>query len=167
MEEVTHTSRISPFNGPLEAGVRAGLLLYTSFPKSSDLQRLTALDYLLVHTGSLGGPTDLHPETPLGTPATQVRRQTVLAGLHLMMSKRLVEEMPEESGLVYRAGESAALFFNSLESSYMQQLAARAKWLNDTLRETSDLELDQLMKKLFNDWVVEFTGNDSFTEVKK
>jgi hypothetical protein len=84
-----------------------------------------------------------------------------------MMSKRLVEEMPEESGLVYRAGESAALFFNSLESSYMQQLAARAKWLNDTLRETSDLELDQLMKKLFNDWVVEFTGNDSFTEVKK
>lgn len=167
MEEVGHTARISPFNGPLESGIRAGLLLFTSFPKAFDLHRLTALDYLLVHTGVLGGPQDLHPDTPLGTPATQVRRQTVLAGLRLMMSKRLVEEIPEDSGLLYRAGDSAALFFNSLETTYMRQLLYRARWLEQKLGDTTDSELDQLMKELFDGWVAEFSGADSYTDTRQ
>lgn len=165
MEEVVRTSRISPFNGPLESGVRASLLLFASFPKAFDLYRLTAMDYLLVHTSALGGPSDLHPDTPLGTPATQVRRQTVLAGLRLMMSKRLVEEIPEESGLVYRAGDSAALFVNSLETRYMKQLISRAEWLDKKVGNTKDAELDQLMKNLFDGWVAEFSGTDSFTDL--
>jgi hypothetical protein len=81
------------------------------------------------------------------------------------MSKRLVEEVPEDSGLMYRAGDSAALFFNSLETSYMRQLISRAKWLDEKLGNTTDTELDHLMKNLFDGWVAEFSGADTFTDL--
>ena len=52
------------FNGPLEAGVRVVAVLCAAHPQSFDLQRLIAFDYLLVHTGDIGGPdkasTPLH-----------------------------------------------------------------------------------------------------------
>ena len=43
------------FNGPLEAGIRAVALLGAAYPKAFDLQRLTALDYLLVRTKTSTG----------------------------------------------------------------------------------------------------------------
>src|SRR5258708_23016239 len=53
------------FNGPLEAGIRAVSILAAAFPQTYDLQRLVALDYLLVHTGDINGPDNLHPPTPM------------------------------------------------------------------------------------------------------
>lgn len=44
------------FNSPLEAGMRAVALLGASFPQTYDLQRLVTFDFLLVHTGDVGGP---------------------------------------------------------------------------------------------------------------
>ena len=44
------------FNGPLEAGMRAVAILAAAYPQTYDLQRLVAFDYLLVHTGDIGGP---------------------------------------------------------------------------------------------------------------
>jgi len=52
------------FNSPLEAGMRAVALLGASFPQTYDLQRLVTFDFLLVHTGDVGGPDSLHPPTP-------------------------------------------------------------------------------------------------------
>lgn len=157
-----HTVRASPFNGPLETGVRVVFLLYSAFPKAMDIQRLTALDYLLVHTGSIGGPSDLHPATPFGTPATQVRRESVMEGLRLMMSKNLVEYMPEKSGLMYKGGSAAELFCRSLQSSYLKQLAYRADWLTEKLCGVDEDELDDLMKNLFQNWVSEFSDQETF-----
>jgi len=56
------------FNGPLEAGIRAVAILGAAHPKAFDLQRLTAFDYLLVHTGDVGGPESLHPLPQCGPP---------------------------------------------------------------------------------------------------
>lgn len=55
------------FNGPLEAGIRAVSILGAAYPQTYDLQRLVALDYLLVHTGDIDGPDNLHPPTPMHT----------------------------------------------------------------------------------------------------
>ncbi|MCD9436769.1 threonine transporter, partial [Klebsiella pneumoniae] len=53
------------FNSPLEAGIRAVSILGAAYPQTYDLQRLVAFDYLLVHTGDIGGPDNLHPPTPM------------------------------------------------------------------------------------------------------
>ena len=61
------------FNGPLEAGIRAVSILGAAYPQSYDLQRLVALDYLLVHTSDVGGPESLHPPTRLSWRTTAWR----------------------------------------------------------------------------------------------
>ena len=96
MDEIEPSSRQVTFNGPLEAGIRAVALLGAAYPKAFDLQRLTALDYLLVRTNDLdGGPESLHPPTPLRSPDAEVRRRIVHQGLVLMMSRDLVEQEPQ------------------------------------------------------------------------
>jgi hypothetical protein len=55
MEEVTRPPALT-FNGPLEAGVRAVAVLGAAYPRTFDLQRMVAFDYLLVHTSELDGP---------------------------------------------------------------------------------------------------------------
>ena len=78
------------FNGPLEAGIRAVAILGAAYPQTYDLQRLVAFDYLLVHTGDIGGPESLHPPTPLHSAELLVRRKLVEAALMLMMTRDLV-----------------------------------------------------------------------------
>src|ERR1700722_11447057 len=120
MDEVASRRPALTFNGPLEAGVRAVAILAAAFPRSFDLQRLTALDYLLVRTRQLGGPDDLHPATPIQTPATEVRRKVVHNALLLMMTRDLIVREVHPDGLRYRAGETAAPFLNSIRTPYLR-----------------------------------------------
>lgn len=144
------------FNGPFEAGMRAVAVLAAAFPREFDIQRLTAFDYLLVHTELLGGPTDLHPETPIATPATQVRRSIVQDGLHLMMTRDLVARSARKGGIVYQAGELAETFLDSLQSPYSAEMKARADWLVEHLASYEDDEFERLMRRFFDQWVMEF-----------
>jgi hypothetical protein len=57
---------VSPFNGPVEIGLRALCVLTTAFPTEYALQRLVVFDYFLVHSDDIeGGPEGLHPRTPI------------------------------------------------------------------------------------------------------
>ena len=156
MEKVARDQFSLTFNGPLEAGVRAVAVLGAAFPRAYDIQRLTAFDYLLVRTHQLGGPDDLHPATPIQTPATEVRRRVVQDALHLMMTRDLVVRVVDEYGISYRAGESAAMFLDSLRAPYLTALKSRADWLVYHLADYTDAALDALMRKFFDTWVVEF-----------
>jgi hypothetical protein len=156
MDEVVRTPRALTFNGPLEAGVRAVAILVAAFPQSYDLQRMTAFDYLLVHTGQLGGPDDLHPSTPIDTPATEVRRKIVQDALHLMMTRDLITRHVDHRGILYRAGEAASMFLDSLRTPYLQKMKERALWLATHLSGYNDDAFDQLMRQFFNVWVMEF-----------
>lgn len=157
MEEVTARKHQPTFNGPLEAGVRAVALLGAAYPKAFDLQRLTALDYLLVRTSDLDdGPESLHPPTPLHSPDAEVRRHIVQQGLYLMMSRDLVQRQPCATGIDYLAGENAALFLDSLRSTYLVKLKDRAAWLINFFESRSDEEFSETIKRYFDDWVVEF-----------
>ena len=156
MEKVDRLSPDLPFNGPLETGMRAVLNLHACFPKLLDIQRLTALAYLIVRTSVLNGPPDLHPATPIVSPVTQVRRQSVQAALRLMISRELVQQVATERGIFYRAGESAKFFADALQSSYIQQLMNRAKWLAKYSDQLDDQEFDNRMNQILEHWVSEF-----------
>lgn len=156
MDDVARQDRALTFNGPLEAGIRAVAILGASFPRCFDIQRLTAFDYLLVRTGQLGGPDDLHPTTPIQTPATEVRRKVVQDALHLMMTRDLVTRLVQEDGLRYCAGETAAMFLDALRTPYLKELKERAGWLVHHLADYNDDEFDGLMRRFFDTWVIEF-----------
>lgn len=155
MDEVASKLALT-FNGPLEAGIRAVAVLAASFPRTYDLQRLTAFDYLLVHTQQLGGPDDLHPATPIHTPATEVRRKIIQDALNLMMTRSLVERCVDKSGIRYGAGEMAATFIDSLQTTYLARMKERAGWLVEYLADYEDDAFDALMRKFFDNWVIEF-----------
>ena len=155
MEEVMRSPAMT-FNGPLEAGVRAVAVLGAAYPRAFDLQRMVAFDYLLVHTSELDGPEDLHPNAPIRTPATEVRRNVVQNALHLMMTRDLVERVVTDNGICFCAGEMAATFLDALQSSYVIELKRRAAWLVQHLADYDDKDFDDLMRGFFDQWVVEF-----------
>ena len=156
MDEVARDQISLTFNGPLEAGIRAVAVLRAAFPHAYDIQKLTAFDYLLLRTHLLGGPADLHPATPIQTPATDVRRRVVQDALELMMTRDLVVRVVDEQGISYRAGETAAMFIDSLRTPYLSALKDRADWLVYHLTDYTDPALDSLMRKFFDTWVVDF-----------
>jgi hypothetical protein len=129
METAMRDRRSLTFNGSLEAGIRALALLGAAYPHSYDLQRLTALDYLLVHTQQLGGPEDLHPSAPINTPATEVRRRIVSDAILLMISKGLVAREIRPDGIRFSAGEFAPVFLESLRTPYSIDLKSEPSGL--------------------------------------
>jgi len=155
-EAVTQTRKPATFNGPLEAGLRAVAILGAAHPRSFDLQRLLAFDYLLVHTGDIGGPESLHPPTPLHSAELLVRRNLVERALLLMMSRNLVERDFVSDGIRYRAGENTVPFLSSLVSDYLAQLKRRAAWLVKELGDKSEADFRAVMRKFFEKWVEEF-----------
>lgn len=144
------------FNSPLEAGIRAVAILGAAFPQSYDLQRLVAFDFLLVHTGDVGGPESLHPPTPHRSAELLVRRKLVEDALLLMMTRELVQRQTSSEGITYCAGENATTFLTSLSSPYLRALKERATWLVEALGHHSDPEFRQVMRRFFDDWVEEF-----------
>jgi hypothetical protein len=144
------------FNGPLEAGIRAVSILGAAYPCTYDLQRLVALDYLLVHTGDIDGPANLHPPTPMHSAELLVRRKLVEQSLLLMMTRNLVVREVTPDGIKYAAGENAATFLTSVSSSYLQALKERASWLVSVLGDLSDDSFKQVMRRFFDKWVEEF-----------
>lgn len=148
--------RPATFNGPLEAGIRAVALLGAAFPQTYDLQRLVALDFLLVHTGDVGGPDSLHPPTPHRSAELLVRRGLVEDALLLMMTRDLVQRQAASDGFKYGAGENAVMFLDSLSGPYLRALKERASWLVATFGHYSDHEFRKVMRRFFDDWVEEF-----------
>ncbi len=144
------------FNSPLEAGIRAVSILAAAYPRTYDLQRLVALDYLLVHTGDIDGPDNLHPPTPMHSAELLVRRKLVEQALLLMMTRHLVEREVTPDGIKYVAGENAATFLSSMSSSYLLDLKGRASWLIETIGGHTDEQFRALMRRYFDKWIEEF-----------
>lgn len=155
MDEIMRKSTLT-FNGPLEAGLRAITVLGAAFPRSFDLQRMVAFDYLIVHTSELGGPENLHPEVPIRTPATEVRRNIVQTAIHLMMTRDLVARIVTEDSIRFCAGEMALSFLDALQSPYSLEMKSRADWIVKHLADYSDEDFDELMRRFFDQWVIEF-----------
>ncbi|WP_456386880.1 ABC-three component system middle component 2 [Desulfolithobacter sp.] len=147
----------SPFNGPVESGLRAAVLLYAIHPEFASLQRLVVFDYLLIHSDDIpGGPAGLHPKTPYRSGELLVRRDTLRRGMLLYMSRGLISNHYRESGIEYSATERTGAFLDALASEYTRALCERAEWVAERFGSNSDQDLDMLVKEHLGEWGAEF-----------
>jgi hypothetical protein len=153
------TKRSAPlFNGALETGIRAVVMLDAMYPEASDLTRLTWLDHLVVHTRDIGGPESLHPDVPQRIGELLVRRRLVEQGLQLMRRLQMIDTIVDGKGIRYRAREQASALIDCMRTSYAVALRERAEWLAGHLSEMSDGEINKLISEKIGRWAVEFQG---------
>lgn len=150
-----------PFNSYLETGVRSLIILVVAFPTLFDLQRLVEMDYLVVHSGDIGGPKSLHAALPLRVGELLIRRGLIENGLNLMISRGLVEKISTDDGFYYIAGENAAPFIQSLTTPYSLQLKERAHWVVEQFQATSTNEIRSITNKLFQQWSSQFQSSQT------
>ena len=146
----------TPFNSPLETGVRSLAILVAAFPVAFDLQRLVEMDYLVVHSGDADGPKSLHAPLPLRAGELLVRRGLIEKGLILMTSRGLVQRVPADDGFSYVAGETAAPFIASLTADYSRRLWERAEWAVSRFQDVSTEEVRCITHRLFERWSSQF-----------
>jgi hypothetical protein len=161
MEEMIRGSGVPLFNGALETGVRAAVVLNAVYPRSFDLSHLTWFDHLVVHTADIGGPPSLHPDIPQRTGELLVRRRLVEDGINLMRRLHLVDAQTTKTGVLYQAREEASAFSDSLRSAYGQELKERADWLANYIGNKSEKEIVALIADRIGRWSVEFQGEFS------
>jgi hypothetical protein len=155
---VPEVSPPAPFNGKLEVGLRALCVLTIAYPESYSVQRLTAFDYLIVHSEDVpGGPPSLHPATPYRGGELLVRRGVLQEGLALYWSRGLVEQRFAEDGLYHVATDRSAAFLDALQTPYVDGLRDRASWVVDRFGLESDADLADLVKENVGEWGAEFT----------
>lgn len=149
--------RTSPsFNSPLEAAIRAIVILATVYPRKLDMQLMVTLDHIIVHTEDISGPQSLHPKLPLRNAEILVRRKIVEQGLFLLISKKLADRSIDGEGIYYVASDYAAPFLASLESSYTAKLKERATWIDNHLLLLDEQTLRSRVDKSFGKWTQEF-----------
>ncbi len=148
---------VSPFNGPVEIGLRALCVLTTAFPTAYALQRLVVFDYFLVHSDDIeGGPEGLHPRTPHRGGEILVRRGVLQEGLTLYESRGLVERIYRDGGIFFAATDKSADFLDTLSTDYLKGLRERADWIVDSFGPLADGELDAMVRERIGTWGAEF-----------
>lgn len=147
----------TPFNGPVEIGLRALAILNDAYPDAYSLQKLTVFDYFTVHSDDLpGGPTGLHPKTPHRSGELLVRRRVLESGLLLYQSRGLTERVFTNEGVFYRATERSAAFVDVLHTQYAVELRERSIWVVRTFGDMSERELQALVESHLGEWGAEF-----------
>ena len=150
-EGMTGAAQPDLFNGALETGVRSVVILETVYPDSFDLNQLTWLDHLVVHTGDLDGPKSLHPNVP--------QRSLVEQGVALMQRLHLIEVKFTSEGIVYMACEEAAPFVRLIRSEYGRTLKDRAKWLLEYFADRGSDHLHEVITQKIGRWAIEFQSD--------
>lgn len=133
------------FNTPVECAIRVGAILTSLHPQSLDIHKLAHLDYILVHSSDVGGPSSLHPATPLRSGEWLVRRELIRAGLRVLVHRGLVSVSAGEEGIHFIASDHLAPCLRLLHSSYTKMLMARAAWIASTYGGWSEPELRELL----------------------
>lgn len=149
MAETVETART--FNTPLEAGLRA-LFLMSTGTRAFDSQRLVMLDYILVHSGDLGGEPSLHPDAPSQKGELLVRRELIQDGLALMRSRELLDRRFSGQGITYRATKAGRHVAAQFESDYSGLLRERARWVVANFGAMSYKQLSEALKEHIGDW---------------
>jgi hypothetical protein len=143
---------ISPFNSPLETGVRALIILTAAFPHAQDLQHLVFFDYLTVHSGDVQGPESpesLHAPIPMRAGELTVRRELIKRGLFLMISRGLVRHLSSSDGFQYAATDDASAFLSMMNSPYTLKLRERAEWVIECFGSYSAEEIQYTERSFF------------------
>jgi len=129
------------FNSPFELGIRMVYLLQALAPHGADLQKLVLLDYAIVYSADLNGPSSLHTPIPFRGAELMSRRELIEQGLYLMSTRGLVTVNWGADGISYFAGEVARAMTGALTSNYLRELQHRCKWAADQYSQADSTEL--------------------------
>lgn len=152
-EAVTQPPRL--FNGSVETGVRALLILEACHPATLDLDTMSLFDYFVVHTEDVGGPSSLHPANNSRVGEYHVRRRVIQDGLRLMRRASLIDIVEAEDGVRFAASEDAPAFVRLMGTDYNRDLFARSKWLAEQWKSAGDEFLGRLRLSIER-WSLEF-----------
>lgn len=155
MEVMTVDDTPPLFNGPVETGMRSLLLLEAFHPVALDLDRLSLLDYFVVHTADIDGPNSLHPALSSNVGEYRIRRRVIEDGITLMRHASLVDVIEDERGVQFVSGDDAPAFIKLLATDYNLQLMARAEWLAEQAKTAGDDFLASLRASIER-WTMEF-----------
>lgn len=121
------------FNTPLEAGLRAVVILDAFAPRAFDLKTLSLLDYYAVHARDVDvaadAPESLHPPISPRRGEYFVRRQLVEDGLALMERAFLLDRVAMDNGFAFKTRDVAAAMVDLMQSDYNAQLREAARWI--------------------------------------
>jgi len=158
MTTETPNQYISPFNGPVEIGLRALCVLTAAFPALYTLQQLVVFDYLVVHSDDIeDGPAGLHPQTPHRGGEILVRRGVLQHGLTLYESRGLIERTFKDGGIFFVATDKSGDFLATLSNEYVADLRERADWVAENFGSLNDAELDAMVRERIGEWGAEFS----------
>lgn len=115
----------------------------------------------MIHSGDVDGPESLHTPVPHRSGELLVKHELIQRGLYLMISRGLIDQISESDGFKYLAEDSAGVFISSFESSYYKELKKRAEWVFTKYGTHSVKELDNLTKKFFSSWHVQFQDSEN------
>lgn len=152
---------ISPFNSPVEVGVRVLDVLVESYPRALGLGRLVLLDHLVLNTADVDGPESLHPPLPTRIGQLTTKRTSVDRGIRVLLNAGLARAFATADGLTYLADDSSLHFLGMLESGYAARLQERARWVVSEFGDFSEEELRALFRDIFQAWVEEFDSDET------
>lgn len=147
---------MQPLNSPLELGLRALVVLTAAFPRSLDLDRLVLMDYCLLHSADLDGPSSVLPAVPSRSGELGIKRTVLDHGVQLMTRAGMVDLVTTAEGMTYRASEEATPFLRLLDAPFLVSLGEVATW---AVGEFGDLSTDQVrdqLRTVSESWVAEF-----------
>lgn len=152
-------SQPSLFNTPFELGLRMVYLLFALRPGGGDLQKLVLLDYAVVYSHDLGGPSSLHTPVPYRNAELFSRRERIEQGLYLMSTRGLVDVVFDEDGMTYVAGPSSFNLVGSLSSKYWRLLHERCLWAAGRFGTATSRELLDLFSDSGHLWGAEIESS--------
>lgn len=147
---------ISPYNSPVEVGVRVLTVLVEAYPQALDLGQLVMFDHLILNTADVEGPESLHPPLPMRIGQLTTKRTSVDGGIRVLLAAGLTQPLANANGLTYVANDASLRFLSLLESAHAAQLQERATWLVSEFGHFSEDELRAQFRRIFDAWVEEF-----------
>jgi hypothetical protein len=134
---------LAVFNSPFELGLRMVYLLQALGARGADLQKLVLLDYAIVYSADLDGPSSLHTPIPFRGAELLSRRELIEQGLYLMSTRGLVTASWGADGITYQAGPEARTMTSSLASPYLRQLEVCCDWAAERFGASDSGELTE------------------------
>jgi hypothetical protein len=136
-------------------------LLLALYPKRADLQRLVFLDYAVIYSADVGGPSSLHTPIPLRGTEYVSRREVVEDGLYLMAMRSVVDVAADANGIHYFAGEQAAGLLGFLSGEYVTALRERCDWVARRFGQMTDEDIARMFHEQGLKWGTELLSRES------
>ncbi len=140
----------SPFNNHIEYGLRALFILHALYPKKCDLDHISYLDYIVVHSGDFNkGMNSLHAPTPNRKNEILIRRSLIEKGLSLFSKYCLIKPVYEIDGIYYELTDESTPFIDSLSEEYSILVGIRANWVAENYKRFT---VSDLKEHIVNSW---------------